>query len=56
MRLMDWLQLAAFIFLLLVLTRPLGLYLVRVLDPHGRTFLDPVLKPVERLIHRLLRS
>ncbi len=54
MRLEDWLQLAAFVALLVVLTRPLGLYLVRVLDPNGRTYFDPVLKPIERLSYRLL--
>jgi K+-transporting ATPase ATPase A chain len=49
----GWLQLALFSLILLALTKPMGLYLVRVLDTEGRTFLDPVLKPVERLIYRL---
>ncbi len=48
----GWLQLAFFSIILLALTKPMGLYLVRVLDADGRTFLDPVLKPVERLIYR----
>ena len=51
---LDWLQLALFIGLLALLTRPLGLYLSRVLDANGRTWLDPALKPVERLTYRLL--
>src|SRR5664280_2560306 len=51
----GWLQLAAFIGLLLLLTKPMGLYLVRVLDVEGRTFLDPVLKPVELLFYRIFR-
>jgi len=51
----GWLQLAAFIGLLLLLTKPMGLYLVRVLDGEGRTFLDPVLKPVELLFYRIFR-
>ena len=51
----GWLQLAAFIGLLLLLTKPMGLYLLRVLDGEGRTFLDPVLKPVELLFYRLFR-
>ena len=38
---------------LLLLTKPMGLYLVRVLDEEGKTFLDPALKPVERLLYRL---
>ncbi|HEX2720029.1 MAG TPA: potassium-transporting ATPase subunit KdpA, partial [Candidatus Deferrimicrobium sp.] len=33
---------------------PMGVYLYRVLDPQGKTFLDPVLKPVERLFYRLM--
>jgi len=49
----GWLQLAFFSIVLLALTKPMGLYLVRVLDAKGRTCLDPVLKPVERLIYRL---
>jgi potassium-transporting ATPase potassium-binding subunit len=54
MDLHGWLQLALFFGLLLVLTKPMGFYLVRVLDPAGRTALDPLLKPLERLIYRLL--
>ncbi len=51
----GWLQLTAFVVLLLLLTKPMGLYLVRVLDGEGRTFLDPVLKPVELLFYRIFR-
>jgi K+-transporting ATPase ATPase A chain len=36
------------------LTKPIGLYLVQVLDAQGKTFLDPLLKPVERLFYRML--
>jgi potassium-transporting ATPase potassium-binding subunit len=50
----DWLQLVLFIGLLAFLTKPLGLYLTRVLDPNGKTFLDPALKPLERLTYRLM--
>ena len=49
----GWAQLILFSIILLALTKPMGLYLVRVLDANGRTFLDPALKPVERLIYRL---
>ena len=49
----GWLQLAAFVGLLLLLTKPMGLYLFRVLDGEGRTFLDPVLKSVELLFYRI---
>ncbi|MFA5110182.1 MAG: potassium-transporting ATPase subunit KdpA [Desulfobaccales bacterium] len=48
----GWIQLAFFSIMLLALTKPVGLYLVQVLDVNGRTWLDPALKPVERLIYR----
>ena len=54
MDLYGWIQLALYILVLLLLTRPVGLYLIRVLDAGGRTFLDPALRPVERLLYRLL--
>jgi K+-transporting ATPase ATPase A chain len=54
MDLNGWIQLALYILVLLLLTKPVGLYLVRVLDTEGKTFLDPLLKPVERLLYRLL--
>ena len=55
MDLNGWIQLALFLGLLLLVTRPMGVYLYRVLDPQGKTFLDPVLIPVERLFYRLMR-
>jgi K+-transporting ATPase ATPase A chain len=54
MNLYGWIQLALFLLVLLLLTKPVGLYLVRVLDAGGKTFLDPALKPVERLLYRLM--
>ena len=54
MDLNGWMQLSLYFFILLFLTKPVGLYLVRVLDAEGKTFLDPALKPVERLLYRLL--
>jgi K+-transporting ATPase ATPase A chain len=50
----GWIQLAVFTLVLLAITKPLGLYLVRVLDPEGRTYLEPVLKPVEKLVYKLV--
>src|ERR1700712_2481144 len=49
----GWIQLLLFLGVLLVITRPLGAFIYRVLDPKGKTFLDPVLKPVERLLYKL---
>ena len=48
------LQLALFVGLLVAVTKPLGLYLARVLEPEGRTWLDRPVKPVERLLYRIL--
>jgi K+-transporting ATPase ATPase A chain len=45
----GWLQLALFVGALALITKPMGLYLMQVLDPKGKTWLDPVLRPVERL-------
>ena len=50
----GWLQLALFVVALAAITKPMGLYLGCVLDADGRTWLDPVLKPMERLTYRLM--
>lgn len=49
-----WVQLALFVGALLLLTKPIGLYLVQVLDPKGRTWLDMVIGPLERMTYRVL--
>jgi K+-transporting ATPase ATPase A chain len=54
MDIFGWIQLALYVFILLLLTRPVGLYLVRVLDAEGKTFLDLFLKPIEKLFYRML--
>ena len=56
MNLSGWIQLVLFVACLAAITKPLGIYLVKVLDPEvaGKTFLDPFLRPVERIIYRLL--
>jgi potassium-transporting ATPase potassium-binding subunit len=48
----GWLQFFVFFAVLLVLMRPLGIYIARVLEGE-RTFLDPIFRPVERAIYRL---
>ena len=50
----DWLQLGLFIGLLAAITKPFGIYLTKVLDPDGKTWLDPVLRPLEKLTYRLM--
>jgi K+-transporting ATPase ATPase A chain len=51
----GWIQLALFVGLLLLVTRPMGVYLVQVLAADGKTYLDPVVRPLERLLYSLLR-
>jgi K+-transporting ATPase ATPase A chain len=48
----GWLQFAIFSAILLASVRPVGIYLARVLEGE-RTWLDPVLRPIERLIYKL---
>ena len=48
----GWLQFAIFCLILLATVRPVGIYLARVLEGE-RTWLDPVLRPLERLIYKL---
>lgn len=55
MRVIDGLQLVVFVALLVGVTKPMGLYLVRVLDARAKTPLDPAMKWAERLLYRLLR-
>jgi K+-transporting ATPase ATPase A chain len=54
MRSIDWLQLACFVAVLAALTKPMGLYLCQVLDANGKTWLDPLLRPCERLTYRVM--
>jgi len=49
---MGTLQIAIYLALLILLTKPLGVYIARVFS-RERTLLDPVLRPVENLIYRL---
>jgi K+-transporting ATPase ATPase A chain len=50
----GWIQLAIFIIALALITKPMGLYLLRVLDVNGKTWLDPVLRPLERATYRAM--
>ena len=48
----GWFQILAYLGVILLITKPLGVYLYRVFERKG-TPLDPVLRPVERLIYRV---
>jgi potassium-transporting ATPase potassium-binding subunit len=53
MHALGWIQLGLFLILLFLITKPLGIYLYKVLTPNERTFLHPLFGPIERLIYRL---
>jgi K+-transporting ATPase ATPase A chain len=46
-------QILLFVGVLLAITKPLGIFLFRVLDANGKTFLDPLMRPIERLLYKL---
>jgi K+-transporting ATPase ATPase A chain len=48
----GWLQIIVFLLLILAVTKPLGVYMARVFS-RERTFMDPVLCPMERLLYRV---
>ncbi len=48
----GWLQIIVFLLLILAVTKPLGVYMARVFS-RERTFMDPVLRPIERLLYRV---
>jgi K+-transporting ATPase ATPase A chain len=48
----GWVQILLFLTLILALTKPLGVFMARVFN-RERTFLDPVARPVERLLYRV---
>jgi K+-transporting ATPase ATPase A chain len=48
-----WLQIGLYLIVLLLLVKPLGSFMARVYEGE-RTFLSPVLSPVERFIYRLI--
>src|SRR5437764_314853 len=50
----GWIQLIFYVVALVLITKPMGLYLVHVLDANGQTWFDRILKPLERLTYRLM--
>ncbi|HSY13801.1 MAG TPA: potassium-transporting ATPase subunit KdpA [Verrucomicrobiae bacterium] len=48
----GWFQILFFLLLILAITKPMGIFMARVFS-REKTFLDPVLRPVERLVYRL---
>jgi K+-transporting ATPase ATPase A chain len=50
----GWLQFAVYVFALALITKPMGLYLIQVLDAKGKTWLDPIFRPLERITYRAM--
>ena len=48
----GWLQILFFLVLVFLVTKPLGVYMARVFAGQP-TFLDPVLRPIEKLLYRV---
>jgi len=48
----GWFQIGLFLLIVLALTKPLGVFLARVFGGE-RTLLDPLMRPLERLLYRL---
>jgi len=48
----GWFQIGFFLLVIFLITKPLGVFLARVFSSE-KTLLDPVLRPIERLIYRL---
>src|SRR5437016_3689373 len=48
----GWIQILLYLGLILAVTKPMGVFMARVFG-RERTFLDPVMRPVERLLYRV---
>ncbi|MGO9649378.1 potassium translocating ATPase, subunit A [Candidatus Sulfotelmatobacter sp. SbA7] len=48
----GWFQILLFLALILAVTKPLGVFMARVFN-RERTFMDPLLRPLERLLYRI---
>ncbi len=48
----GWLQILLFLVLVFLVTKPMGIFMARVFN-HEKTFMDPVLRPIERLLYRV---
>jgi potassium-transporting ATPase potassium-binding subunit len=48
----GWFQIAFYLLVVFLITKPLGVFMTRVFS-REKTFLDPVLRPVERVVYRL---
>jgi potassium-transporting ATPase potassium-binding subunit len=50
----GWFQILLFLLLVFLVTKPLGIFMARVFN-REKTFMDPILRPVERFLYRVTR-
>jgi K+-transporting ATPase ATPase A chain len=48
----GWFQIGLYLLVILLITKPMGVFMARVFSGE-RTFLDPLLRPIERLLYRV---
>jgi len=48
----GWFQILFFLVLIFLVTKPMGIFMARVFS-REKTFMDPLLRPIERLVYRL---
>ena len=48
----GWFQILLFLLLIFLVAKPMGIFMVRVFN-REKTFMDPVLRPIERLLYRV---
>ena len=50
----GWLQICLYLLVIVLVTKPMGVFMTRVFN-REKTFLDPIFRPFEKLIYRLIR-
>ena len=48
----GWFQIGLYLFVIVLVTKPMGVFMTRVFN-REKTFLDPILRPIERFVYRL---
>src|SRR5438445_205867 len=48
----GWFQIGLYLFVIFLVTKPLGVFMTRVFN-REKTFLDPILGPIEKLVYRM---
>jgi len=50
----GWFQIGLYLFVIFLVTKPMGIFMTRVFN-REKTFLDPLLRPIEKAVYRLTR-